>query len=335
MDDLEKEFEYLIKIDEEFKNIILDHFNGLFIRGHSSSGMDFHAHIAKENRYFENTDYYYNGEDIFFHLTSIPNLLSILNSRSFRLYNLHSSNDPYEYKYAADILRLNADEIEHNKKYLYTFSFCPISELSNTKVWATYGNNFEGAAIVFKFENNPLEWINYHISSVKYETGENFNNYFKKVKEFEEKYSITAKCDLSKLMAFHKKPKWADEKEIRILTYYPFDNFEEYLKYSRLEFRLDPERNRITNYIDLPIWVDNDSCYVKSNLHPELDRTQDLPSDYFISRPKIRIVKIFLGENCGIQPPNYTMFRKEIEKLVMLNYGYTIDMDRNMFSLSN
>lgn len=143
------EIEYYRKIDSEFDRIIHECFPNTFLQSHENSGNRYHADITKYNGGFKETEYFYNEKLEFFHLTSIQNLLSILNERSFRFYNLHNSNDEKEYKHVAELFSMDEDEINHKKDYLYTLSFCPMSEIENDQVWMEYGRNYSGAAIVF------------------------------------------------------------------------------------------------------------------------------------------------------------------------------------------
>ncbi len=324
------DIKFFHQVDKEFEQIILKYFNGLMIDGQGNSGPNFHATISPKNRFFETTDYFFTGKLEFFHLTSIENLLSILNSRAFRFYNLNSSKDAEEYRYAANLLQLNEAQIENSKEYLYTFSFCPMTELNNKKVWEIYGHNFQGAAIRFEVINDPKNWVNFHMSNIKYEKPNHFSTYFEEIKALEKKYGITAHCDLSKLIAFHKMPSWNEESEVRILTYYPYQSLEEYFKYSKTDFRLDHKRNRVTHYIELPIWVDNNSHRIKS-FKKELDRTQDLPIDYFETRPQLKISEIMLGKNCGIEPDKFHQFKTALKDIVSLNYGYSVTVSENLF----
>lgn len=330
MNDFEKEIEQYTKIDKEFDKIILGVFNDLFLQGHGNSNDNFYADISKYNRYFEGTDYYYKGNLEFFHLTSVKSLLSILNERSFRFYSLHNSEDTNEYNYAGKLLRLAENEMDIRKRDLFSFSFCPISELNNEAVWKVYGQDFSGAAIVFTIENDPKLWDNFHMSEVKYDVADKFDKYFKEKSDLEKKYSISAECDLSKLMAFHKEPRWKDEKEVRLMTYYPFEEYEERLKFIKSEFRLSKGRNRVVHYVKLPIWVDNTSPYVNSEIS-ELSRIQLLPANYYDSRPRIRIKNILLGKNSGVEPDEYERFRFELQEIIQLNYGYRVNIDLNLF----
>jgi len=334
MKDLEKQLETSRKIDSLHNDALVESFKGIMLDGCGQSGPNFHAHMHKANCYFVNSDYYYKGNLEFFHLTSINNLWSILNSRAFRLYNLHSSKDREEYSYAAKILELSERQIDFGKKYTYTFSICPISELTNDLIWQTYGDNYKGAAIVFEIEDDPLDWINYHIAEVKYDEPDSFKSYRKSAKEIESQYTgINLSCDLSQLICFHKTSRWEGEKEVRIATYYPFNNVEQYWKYSKSEFRLETGRNRVTNYIEMPIWVDNNSSWVKSYDSPELDRTQNLNIDYFNTRPKIKIKDILIGKNSGIQIEEFDEFRSLLVETIRYNFGYDLDISYNFFSV--
>jgi hypothetical protein len=204
--------------------------------------------------------------------------------------------------------------------------------LKNKIIWEKYGNNFGGAAIVFTIENDPVNWMNFHISEVKYDEPDSFLSYRKRVKEIETEYQgIDLSCDLSQLICFHKTAKWHGEKEVRIATYNPYQLLEEYWKYSKSEFRLEEGRNRITNYIEMPLWVDNDSHLIKSYDKPELDRLQNLPNDYFNTRPKMKIKNILIGINSGIRIDEFEKFRSMLIETIRFNYGYEIDIDYNFF----
>ncbi len=326
---LEEELEYFHKIDEEFESIILKYFPGLFIESRGNSGPNFHASFHNNNRFFEKTEYFYNDDLEFIHFTKFPSLLSILNSRSIRMYNLHSSNDHQEFEYAASLLKLTNNEIQARKNNLYTFSFCSKKELSDEKIWEVYGDNYSGCCIVFGIENDLKDWINYHISFIKYSAPTNFDEYRNEINELNKKYGITAQCDLSKLIAFHKTSKWSYEKEVRLLTYNPFKDFEGDIKYSKPEFRIDKIRNRITHYIELPLWVDNNSRSIKSD-KIEFDRTQILPFDYYKTRPKIKLKKIIIGKNSGLRDDELPRFKYKLKDIVLLNYGYEIEISESL-----
>ena len=329
LDDLDR----FRQIDKDFNAILYDCFHGLILDGNGQSGPVFRAYMHIQNKQYVNTEYYYKGKKEFFHLTSVNNLLSILNSRSFRLYNLHTANDSDEYGYVGNILELPEWKIKQAKHHLYTLSFCPISEINNETVWNIYGKALGGVAIIFSVDNDPSDWIKFHLSEIKYDSPENFLNYKNRIEGLKQKYKgCEFECDLSPLICFHKSAKWKEEKEVRIATYLPYDGFEEMWKYSKPDVRLEKGRNRIVSYIELPLWVDNESPQLKSEWKEELNRTQDLPTEYFISHPLIRVNEIKFGKNCGIEEKEFDTYRRMIREIFQMNYGYEIHIDYDLFS---
>ncbi|MES2480099.1 MAG: hypothetical protein V4561_13505 [Bacteroidota bacterium] len=165
---MDEELELIEKIEKEFQDIIKKYFPQMRLSDWGSSGPVFNANYPTANSAYRDSDYFYNESLKFFHLTSVQTLFSILNSRSIRLYNLHNSNDPKEFKYSADLFNLSDLEIDAGKNKIYTFSFCPLSELNNNELWKKYGKSFSGVAILFKIENDIMAWDNFNIAQVKY-----------------------------------------------------------------------------------------------------------------------------------------------------------------------
>jgi hypothetical protein len=325
----------LEEIYEEFRQLLRTHFPDLHFTHTGYTGGNFHAELASENRMFVDTPYFFNEELRFIHFTSVDNLLSILNNREIRLYNLHSSKDEEEYHHAAVKLGLQADEIEFAKSYYYTFSFCKQEDLSNKYLWEGYGKGATGVAIEFAIENNPFDWDNYMISNVYYDIPNNFAAFAKDISVLKSKYGITTSgFNIGRLIGFYKRNDFHDEREVRIATFFPFKDFEEYLKFAKAEFRLknDKRRNRITNYISLPLWVDNDSILVKSD-KPELDRSSSFDNDYFLRRPKIIVRNIYFGENCGIDNLDLSPFTNILTDIIRFNLGYRVSLEMNVYRI--
>lgn len=315
-------------IQSEFDKLVQKYFDKSLISRRGSWGPNYDADLTNENKYFKKSGYDYCGELKFIHFTTLPKLFSILNERIIRLYNLHSSNDENEYKYAAEILGLSNEEINFRKKYIYTFSFCPFSELSNIFLWEKYGNNYAGVVINFSIRNNPAKWKNYHISEIKYKLNENFEKYVSEKNSLENKYNVNLKLDLSKLIAFHKIVEWDKEREVRLLTYNPYTKFNEYLKFSKVEYKIADNRNRFIEYIELPLKVNNSSPFVQND-DPILDRRQNLDYSFFTTRPEIIIENIYFGNKMGINFVELSKLIQKIEEIIRLNFGYKIKIDKN------
>lgn len=316
--------EYLDNVSDEFMSILHKYIPNKMIVGNGYSEMSFNARLSNENKAFSESQYYYKRDKKFVHWTSIRNLMSIINYREIRLYNLYNSSDSDEFRYAAEKLNLADNQIDYSKKYLYTFSFCKASELSNCDLWKDYGKNYKGVALEFEIVNNPSKWNNFMLSEVFYKIPRDFLEMEEELNKFHEKYPGSKTfIDLGKLIAFHKKPDFSKELEIRLSTYFPFNNTEAYEKFCNTEFRFEKGRPRETDYFGLKLWVDNESPFVKSD-NPEFDRRLDVSESYFVQNPQIKITNIYFGKNCGISNVEFTPFWTKLKHIMHLKLGYEI-----------
>lgn len=319
------------KITLEFLNILRTYFLKKLISRNGSSGPFFDADLTDKNLDYKDTPYYYNGELKFVHWTSVQNLLSIINNREIRLYNLINSSDPDEFDYAAKALKISHNQINHSKNYYFIFSFCKADNLSNKYLWNEYGKDYSGVAIEFEIINKPDIWENFMISQIYYELPQFLIHFISDLNALCKKYpGLKTKIDLGKLIGFHKKKHFDKENELRISTYFPFESLYAYLKYCNTEFRFDKDRPRITNYFGLSLWVDNDSPYVKSD-KPKYDRRLIIEENYFKIRPQIKLTQIHFGKNCGITNYQFSEFRQKLEKIIRQKLGYNLNLKLNLF----
>ncbi len=313
---------------DKFAEIIEKHFPNLFEakERESYSGGMLTAELSESNEPFKNTPYFFNEEMSFVHWTSIENLLSIINYREIRLYNLNSSKDPLELEYSAKIFKVEEQDIANLKYHNFTFSFCKSSDLKNPYLWKHYGNDFKGVAIKFSIVNDPLKWQKYILSKIYYDIPEAFDKFLKEVEEFEkqEGTGVIARLKLDKLYGFHKQKSYEGENEIRLSILHPFDFTQEYQKHSKMDWRIDGQRNRITKYISLPLWVDNDKV-AKDREKPELDLISPFDDSHFIDKPKLKIENIYFGKNCGLGIEEFGVFTNELKELIDLSFGYRLD----------
>lgn len=322
--------EIIDKIGKEFKDTVYEHIPSKWISSNGSSGPSFHARLSELNSAYQDSEYFYNGQRSFVHWTSVQNLMSIINNRELRLYNLQKSSDEKEFKFTADQLTLPEDKIDHSKNYLYALSFCEIGEKNNEKLWTEYGKDYSGVAIEFEIENDPKNWKNFMLSRCYYEIPQKFVNLFEDLNKLKKKWNgIETNIDLGRLIAFHKPPDFHDELEVRLSSYFPYDNIEAYWKNCNTEFILDKQRPRITDYFGLKLWVDNESSYVKSK-NPEYDRRLRIGKGYYDIHPMIKIRNIVFGENCGINNMEYSRFRQKLEEVFKLKLGYRICLPLNL-----
>lgn len=76
----------------------------------------------------------------------------------------------------------------------------------------------------------------------------------------------------------------------------------------------------------LPIWVDNSSHYIKGLTSSDYDRNQRLPANFFDTRPKLRIKDVLFGTSCGITVKEFPQFKRQIEDIILYNYGYAVSL---------
>lgn len=324
------ETEIIDLITKEFMDTIYKYIPNECISSNGSFGRNFNARLSEMNSAFHNTEYFYSGERKFVHWTSVQNLMSIINNREFRMYNLQKSSDENEFKFAANQLTMSENIIDHTKNYIYTLSFCEITEINNQKLWLEYGQDYSGIAIEFEIENNPMNWKNIMLSRCYYEIPKKFVKLFEDLSILKKKWNgVDTNIDLGRLIAFYKHPDFKDELEVRLSTYFPYNNIEAYWKNCNTEFIFDNERPRITDYFGLKLWVDNNSPFMQSD-RKEYDRKLLIDDDYYIKHPKIIIRNIMFGENCGISNKEYIKFRQKLQEVFILKLGYEITLPLNL-----
>lgn len=111
----------LDKIQDEFRAIVNKHFPNYTSSGYGYAGPQFHITLSDQAASFDKTPYYYSDELKFIHWTCIDNLISIINNREIRLYNLVNSDDEQEFLFSAKSLDLSDDRIRLIKENFFSF----------------------------------------------------------------------------------------------------------------------------------------------------------------------------------------------------------------------
>lgn len=233
-----------------------------------------HLNISPNNANLFNSSFYYTKKSIV-HFTNLDSIWGILNGQSFRLYNLHNLNDPREFTFASDLLKLEPSKIADSKDNIFVSSFCKRDIFSAKRyhdqfnMWRLYGDSGKGVAIVFSIKNNPLKWDNFHISEVKY--GAVYRDpIFQLIRKIENLSSSTIQVDfdLGKLCAFIKSKLFSLEQEVRIV----FDKREKRLggtikvhsingKVVSPIIKPGKKKNEKIKFLELPIYNKNNQLF--------------------------------------------------------------------------
>jgi len=264
----------------------------------------YNARITSENKKLKETMYRYDNSNCLIHFTKLNNLLSIINECSFRLYNLHNSNDPEEYIYSStklseiyELQGFNSERIKSENEYVkensYILSSTDTNSLNDKVFWEKYADDGKGVAIEIEILNNYDDWNYFYCSKVQYDSLSNFDRLINEWKKIHNKYPTNQyNISLNQLLSLNKSKKWDIEKEIRILTLlpdfysYPFKKrLFEYLVYSDFNSKY----MKPTKYFKLPLCNEN-GIFIDNNV-------PDKCEEFWNIIPRIKLRKIHFGPN--------------------------------------
>ena len=83
----------------------------------------------------------------------------------------------------------------------------------------------------------------------------------------------------------------------------------------------------------MPLWVNNEDYALKCD-KPELNRKNNVDTNFYKTRPKIKLENIYLGNECGITFNEFGKYKRKLEELIRFNFGYPIELDWN-FKMKN
>lgn len=170
------------------------------------------------SRYFQRTQ-----EASFLHFTNWENLHSIIESKTFRLYNLAKMDDPREFYFAGKLF-YETHLTEDARENMFSASFCEESllrkenHIDKFNVWRLYGNKGDGVCIVFRFLKNSRDWKDFHLGKIQYgiEAKDNLLELKETLKQLNESEPHVY-VDCAKFLAFHKSSLYKPEQEVRLL----------------------------------------------------------------------------------------------------------------------
>ncbi|HAD98148.1 MAG TPA: hypothetical protein DCG19_12130 [Cryomorphaceae bacterium] len=319
-DDLIEGFNQKVKSDVFLKHRGFNSFKELAIINFEMS-LENIQQRKRVGRYYVDTK-----EKTFLHFTSLEALMSIVNERSLRMYNLLGVNDQEEYKYSAEgfnkYLRHDVDWV---KEHSFSLSLTDHENLESEHFWnSEYSSNGKGVAIELSFQNEQKDWEAFDISPVYYEKNPDTRVWLEELDKISKvKEVLGVQFDPSTVFGFHKvdSGKWNNEKEVRLYTAFPlsgrkeFKDRHEWICYDPYSF------DRSVQYLPLPLYVS-----------PDLDETlKDVCANPRIPGfpvPKIEAVH-FKSDNLKIWD-----YKDQIKAYISKRLGYWIDLEPVYFDRS-
>lgn len=289
-------------------------------------GMDFTVGFGSQNTNLRKSRYYIDPRgQKFFHLTTYRSLLSIVNSGTFRLYNLSNSDDPNELSSFTD-LAFTKEQIDHIKEGIFTFSFSHVDDLRNPRLWSEYGQ----VAIVFEFMNDPRDWDYYHLADIQYSTNPAFKRFYELQQEFQKRIPMRFGHDtLRDLIAFHKSPEFHWEQEVRLMNvpWLYSAHLDQYY-----DFKVSDHHTGFTKFVELKLYVaEGDLSRIRNMLVPKLNHSIN-PKVYYASHPQIKVLSIVFGDNEEkINQEKLNGLRHTLAHYISERFGYRIEVDPVLF----
>jgi hypothetical protein len=250
----------------------------------------FDALISNEGL-FEKTDYKFNPDNHYIHFTSLAVLSQILKSGFLRMSDFNCLSDKSELHFASNIFSGGQNKkIEEAKSNIFCLSACLSSPeiLNDQHMWSQYASNGMGCAIEYKFvttniHNMVFGKILYGKQSLK-----SLRKLKKRDEQFKNKYNFEV-TDLPMLLlkvsAFHKKIKYKNEQEVRLLFY----NESNYPKHfiHRTHYKDFYSDQQVRNFIKL---------YIKGK-NTENPETHNDYEENLKYEPEIEISRVIIGPN--------------------------------------
>lgn len=264
-----------------------------------------HAWLSGLNQVYKETLYYYEGELLFIHYTSLKNLINILNERTIKLFDFTNLNDPQELIFASTqfIPTLKEDiknNPDHFKQQVLSFSFCNYNLENNQEqfdMWRFYGLDGLGVGMVFSIKDtNRSDWYNFLLSKVYYK-----DEYLQCLEKFtslhtdfvsRNKFKINNPHDfVLPLFGLHKKSFFKTENEVRLIKFVPGISDEKYqsnyINGDRISITTN-QQLRTSFYYSLPILLDFE-------IEKYLEKNKSWPQYEAVRSPYIKIEEIILG----------------------------------------
>lgn len=315
------EFSALEKPYQQYQDLLNKYFPTMPFWNTGYAGNQFNGSLYEHNIAYKDSIYYYTGEKRFIHWTNLSSLLSMINSKEIRLYNLLNSNDEREFYSAGEELGVNPLYIEHAKANSYVFSFCEKNELNNAKIWNEYGRKYEGVAIEFSIQGDVDEWKKYMLSKMQYGTPDSFRQFASELELLRNTYNIsTDRLNMDRIIGFYKDDLYSEEKEVRLIAFNPLEG-DDYIFKRNMDFKIDKANNtsKISNYITIPLYTEKRSWGRSEYIEPDKQV------------PQIKFEKIYIGEK-SLPRDVFFNHRSALINHIGFKLNLQVEIDINPFS---
>lgn len=310
----------------EFKRRVMELFPNIPIT-EWGYGLDFTVGFGGANGNLSKSEYFIDSiAQTYFHLTTYRSLFAIVNTGTFRLYNLKNSNDENELDSFRD-LAFTKEGIDRSKEGIFTLSFCHEANLQNPQLWDAYGQ----VAVVFEIMNSPIDWEYYHLANIQYQTNPAFRRFFELKKELQQRIKVMqfTHDSIRDLIAFHKIPNLNWEREVRLM-HVPLQHTNHMDQF--YDFKTSDHHTGFTKYVELALFVDPTPPRIRNFTIPKLKHDIDL-AIYYSDRPKIKIKSIVFGDNePRINQQKFNGLHTEIQSYIEKRFGHQIDIPRQLFT---
>jgi hypothetical protein len=205
--------------------------------------------------------------------------------------------------------------------------------LTSSKFWEEYGDNGKGVCIELEIVDNPTNWEGFYLSMVKYGELDRWDDFISEILTHCDKHpSNYYDFRFDMIFCLHKRPDptYIKEKEIRILGQKPQKHG--WIFDALIQTDIG-KRNIPVQYLKLPIWTGNGYELSFQNEKQWLEREHhgfefsiDDFSSFFKQSPKLKISKVYVGQNFHHTGDDFDTFQKVFRDYTYDNLGYEIDI---------
>jgi len=189
--------------------------------------------FSRDYNLLKNTIFHYelNANNTFLHFTDKIKAEKILQTQTFRMYDLNHMSDTLELKYTYDLLDSIPDgnkNIHSIKGELFCMSLSEPNNMESQYLWENYGDKKQGVCLVLTIEppKDSYDWSSYYIGRVNYKKVDEL----RVIKELRDKYIRFSREEqfsvnnfkilMSLIINFYKKSDpFENESEIRLIRY--------------------------------------------------------------------------------------------------------------------